>query len=65
MVLVPDEATVRPSDLVCSTFTFTVDPRLREPRPLTVTAQDPLQFPTTTLTWSLLDGTAANPSMPV
>ncbi|KQY22716.1 hypothetical protein ASD16_08775 [Cellulomonas sp. Root485] len=65
MVLGPGEATVRPSDLVCSTFTFTVEPRLREFRPLTCTAHDPLQPPTTTLSWFLADGTAAKPSMPV
>ena len=65
LLLGPDEATVRPSDLVCSTFTFTVEPRLREFRPLTCTAHDPLQPPTTTLSWFLADGTAAKPSMPV
>src|SRR3954453_19254206 len=64
-VVVPGEATVRPSDLVCSTFTFTVEPRLSELRPLTVTAHDPLQPPATMLTWLLPEGTEAKPSMPV
>src|SRR5512147_2493907 len=65
MVLGPEDATVRPSDTVCSTFTLTVAPRLSASSPLTVTAQEPEQPPTTMLTWSLPAGTAANPSMPV
>ena len=65
IVLGPAEATVRPSETVCSTFTFTVAPRPSALSPLTVTAQSPEQPPTMMLTWSLLAGTAANPSMPV
>ncbi|GAB3805371.1 hypothetical protein GCM10027605_31240 [Micromonospora zhanjiangensis] len=55
-VLGPDEATVRPSDTVCSTFTLTVLPRLSALSPLTVTAQDPEQWPATMLTWLRLGG---------
>ena len=61
----PEDATVRPCDTVCSTFTVTVLPRLSALSPLTVTAQDPLQPPATMLTWLLPEGTAAKPSMPV
>src|SRR5512142_1092631 len=65
MVLGPETATVRPFDTVCSTFTLTVAPRLSALSPLTVTAHAPEQPPTMMLTWSLLAGTEANPSMPV
>src|SRR4051812_11130671 len=65
IVLGPEDATVRPCDTACSTFTPTVLPTLSDPSPLTVTAHDPLQLPAMMLTWLLPVGTAANPSMPV